>query len=371
MLAGDGAEAQREAAQHAAPAARVRTLHGQALLEQVDHPVPEVLLAAHVAVERHRLHPELGPERAHRAGLEAAGIDQPQGGLDDAPARERRANAGDGHRASVAARQDAPRGGSAGWPSGSPPARRRQGRADLPPDRGGGGPGRARVVGRRRVVFNPLHETELEGDLRMTRIRHRRLTRMFTGVLSALALVLLPVGTGVGAAAPEAASIPLSQALDLLASGGVDSARIVDRGGTDTLVLFGDDRRLTTPLPDALSDRALEAARDGGVALSVQLPPAPKAPLPIDTGGAGSTSAPSSRSGGPDPAGRAGDRGRAWRCAGGQRPLQEPGAPGALHDPLRRGGRDRRDPRRGHRDRRLPARPGALRAPGRHPAARA
>ena len=61
----------------------------------------------------------------------------------------------------------------------------------------------------------------------------------------------------------------------------------MDRGGTDTLVLFGDDRRLTTPLPDALSDRALEAAREGGVALSVQLPPAPKAPLPIDTGAGG------------------------------------------------------------------------------------
>ena len=32
----------------------------------------------------------------------------------------------------------------------------------------------------------------------MTRIRRRRLTRSFTGVLSALALFLLPVGTGAG-----------------------------------------------------------------------------------------------------------------------------------------------------------------------------
>ncbi len=57
------------------------------------------------------------------------------------------------------------------------------------------------------------------------------------GMLSAFALILLPVGTGAGAAAPEATPIPLSRALDLLSSGSADSARILESGAIDTLVL--------------------------------------------------------------------------------------------------------------------------------------
>ena len=121
----------------------------------------------------------------------------------------------------------------------------------------------------------------------MTRNRRRRLNQTCMGMLSAFALILLPVGTGAGAAAPEATPIPLSRALDLLSSGSADSARILEGGATDTLVLADDGRRMRTPLPAELSDRALEAARAGDVPLIVQLPPAPKPTAPVATDGGG------------------------------------------------------------------------------------
>ncbi len=84
----------------------------------------------------------------------------------------------------------------------------------------------------------------------------------------------LALTVGVGAAsAAESTAIPLSRALSMLEAGQADSARL--EGGT--LILRDGERRLTTPLPPTLAERALDAADAGGVTLIVQ-PPRSSAP---------------------------------------------------------------------------------------------
>jgi cell division protease FtsH len=112
--------------------------------------------------------------------------------------------------------------------------------------------------------------------------------RLIAGCIAMAAWAGLLAAPLAGAAAPEPTAVALSRALELLSSGSADSARILEGGATDTLVLTDDGRRMRTPLPGELTDRAVEAAGAGDVPLIVQLPPAPKPPAPIaEIGGGG------------------------------------------------------------------------------------
>ena len=108
---------------------------------------------------------------------------------------------------------------------------------------------------------------------------------MATVALAALGMMLLTSGPGLGAEArPE---IPLSRALDLLESGGAQSARLEGGPGAATLVVRvkGTDR--ITALPSGLTERVIDAAQEGGVPLRVQAPAAAAAEVPVASGGAG------------------------------------------------------------------------------------
>ena len=58
--------------------------------DQLDDPVEQVVLAPDVAVERHRVDPELLAELAHAQRLEAVAIGELDGDAEDAVAVERR-----------------------------------------------------------------------------------------------------------------------------------------------------------------------------------------------------------------------------------------------------------------------------------------
>ena len=97
-------------------------------------------------------------------------------------------------------------------------------------------------------------------------------------MVAASILALLVAGP---LAAQSTTAVPLSRALDALAAGTVDSAAI--EGGT--LVLRDGSRRLTTPLPPTLTERAYDAARQGGVPVVVRAPEPPAPPEPAPSGG--------------------------------------------------------------------------------------
>ena len=115
------------------------------------------------------------------------------------------------------------------------------------------------------------------------------------GMVAALALAASAAGAPAGeevrgapaAAAVKPVAVPVSRALAMLETGRADSARLVDDVGADTLVLVDGARRFRTLLPEELTERALDAARAGGVPLTVRQPPAPPATTSLEIIGEG------------------------------------------------------------------------------------
>lgn len=95
------------------------------------------------------------------------------------------------------------------------------------------------------------------------------------------------VSSGAGADAPEARSIPLSQALTQIETGRADSARLTGGPGAMNLVVRVDGRDGTTILPSGLTERVIDAAQEGDVPLRVVAPAADAAAAPETGGGAG------------------------------------------------------------------------------------
>ena len=73
--------------------------------DDVDRPVEDVVLVPHVAIQRHRLDPELLPELAHAQRVDAVAIREVDGGPKDALLGQRRATfcdeSGFGHLTSL------------------------------------------------------------------------------------------------------------------------------------------------------------------------------------------------------------------------------------------------------------------------------
>lgn len=102
-----------------------------------------------------------------------------------------------------------------------------------------------------------------------------------TAVALLAALALAGTGTSLGAVAP---TIPLSSALDALESGRAASAILeTTPGGTRLHVRIGGADRVTA-LPATLTERAIDAARRGNVALRVRTPAPPSVQVVTPSG---------------------------------------------------------------------------------------